>query len=157
LASLLATVIAVSHRSWPGVIQHVGLVIALVGIAVNQKAAHSDYLFLEQGAGASDFGLGRDLRRVEELPAPLALDSLTTVSAKAFRPAPVAWVTAADVRSQPVTYNRPLKTAGRQVLLSQTVAPGFLGERELGIERKRLLQERFGFLRAVAADGAKLT
>jgi hypothetical protein len=122
LASLLATVIAVSHRSWPSVIQHVGLVIALAGVVVNQKAADSSYLFLEQDAGTSNFPLSHNLRRIEELPKPLALDSLTSVSAKAFRPAPVAWVTVADGRSRPVTYNQPLKLVGRQVLLSQTVS-----------------------------------
>ncbi|HTW90144.1 MAG TPA: hypothetical protein VMH22_00350 [bacterium] len=134
LASLLAAVAAVSRRSWSGVLQHIGLVVALTGVAVNQKAAHSDFLFLEQGAGASNFALGHDLRRVEELPVPLALDSLTSLSAKAFRPAPVAWVTVADGRSRPVTYNRPLKVAGRQVLLSLTVAPGFLSEYEITLD-----------------------
>jgi hypothetical protein len=134
LASLLATVIAVSHRSWPSVIQHVGLVIALAGVVVNQKAADSSYLFLEQDAGTSNFPLSHNLRRIEELPKPLALDSLTSVSAKAFRPAPVAWVTVADGRSRPVTYNQPLKLVGRQVLLSQTVAPGFLSEYEIALD-----------------------
>jgi hypothetical protein len=134
LASLLATGIALSRRSWPKVVQHVGLVIALTGVAVNQKLAHTSYLFLEQGAGASNFALSRSLRQIEELPQPLALDSLTSVSAKAFRPAPVAWIAVADGRSVPVTYNRPLSIAGRQVLLSQIVAPGFLGEYEIALD-----------------------
>jgi hypothetical protein len=134
LASLLAAVIAVSRRSWPSVVQHVGLVIALTGILVNQKTAHSGYLFLEQGAGVSNFTLSHNLRRVEELPEPLALDSLKSVSAKAFRPAPVAWITAADGHSVPVTYNRPLNVAGRHVLLSQTVTPGFLSEYEIALD-----------------------
>jgi type IV secretory pathway TrbD component len=134
LAGLLAAVIVVSRRSWPSVVQHVGLVIALSGVAVNQKSARSDYLFLEQGGGASNFALGRNLRRVDELPVPLALDSLTSFSAKAFRPAPVAWVTVADGRSRPVAYNRPLRVAGRQILLSQTVAPGFLAEYEIELD-----------------------
>ena len=134
LASLLAAVIAVSRRSWPSVVQHVGLVVALTGVIVNQKAAHSDYLFLEQGAGVSNFGLSHNLRRVDELPEPLALDSLTSVSVRGFRPAPVAWVTVANRSSVPVTYNRPLKVAGRQVLLSQTAAPGFLREYEIALD-----------------------
>lgn len=134
LVSLLAAVIAVSRRSWSSVVQHFGLVVALAGVLVNQKIAHTDYLFLEQGTGASNSALSHNLRRVEELPAPLALDSLTSVSAKAFRPAPVAWVTVADGRTRPVTYNRPLKVAGRQVLLSQTVAPGFLSEYEITLD-----------------------
>jgi hypothetical protein len=131
LAGLFATVIAVSRRSWPSMVQHVGLVVALAGVAVNQKFAHTSYLFLEQGAGASNFALSHNLRRVEELPEPLALDSLTSVRAKAFLPAPVAWVTVADGRSRPVIYNRPLNTAGRQVLVTQITAPGFLREYEV--------------------------
>jgi len=134
LASLLATVIAISRRSWPSVVQHVGLVVALAGVAINQQAARSGYLFLEQGSGAGNFSLSSNLRRVEELPEPLALDSLTSVSAKAFRPAPVAWVTIADGRSVPVTYNRPLKVAGRQVLISQIATPGFLSEYEIALD-----------------------
>ena len=134
LASLLAAVVAVSRCSWPGVAQHVGLVVALTGVAVNQKTARSEYLFLEQGGGASNFALSRNLRRVEELPAPLALDSLTSVRAKAFRPAPVAWVTVDDGRSLPVTYNRPLSVSGRQVLVSQIAAPGFLTEYEIELD-----------------------
>ena len=134
LASLLAAVIAVSRRSWPSVVQHVGLVISLSGVAVNQKTVHSGYLFLEQGSGVSNFSLSHNLRRVEELPEPLALDSLTSISAKAFRPAPVAWITVADGRSRPVTYNRPLNVAGRQVLLSRTAAPGFLREYEIALD-----------------------
>ena len=139
IASLLATIIAVSRRSWASMVQHIGLVVALAGIAVNQRIAHSGYLFLEQGAGVSNFSLRHNLRRVEELPEPLALDSVTSVSAKAFRPAPVAWITAADGRSRPVTYNQPLKVAGRQVLLSQTVAPGFLLEYEIALDRTEYL------------------
>jgi hypothetical protein len=139
VASLLATILAVSRRSWASLIQHIGLVVALAGVAVNQRTAHSGYLFLEQGAGNSNFSLSHNLRRVEELPEPLSLDSLTSVSAKAFRPAPVAWVTVPDGRSVPVTYNRPLKVAGRQVLLSQTVAPGFLSEYEIALDRTQYL------------------
>jgi hypothetical protein len=134
LASLLAAVTAVSRRSWPSVVQHVGLVVALTGVVVNQKTAHSGYLFLEQGAGVSNFSLSHNLRRVDELPEPLALDSLTSVSAKAFRPAPVAWVNIGDGRSRPLTYNRPLDVAGRQILVSQTVAPGFLSEYEIALD-----------------------
>ena len=139
LTSLLAALVAVSRRSWPSVVQHVGLVVALIGVAVNQRSAHSGYLFLEQDAGASNFALSRDLHRVEELPQPLALDSLTSVSARAFRPAPVAWVALADGRSRPVTYNRPLSLAGRQVLLSQIAAPGFLTEYELALDGEEYL------------------
>jgi hypothetical protein len=134
LASVLAAVIAISRRSWSSVLQHIGLVIALTGVLVNQKTAHSGYLFLEQGAGVSNFSLSHNLSRVEELPEPLTLDSLTSVSAKAFRPAPVAWVTVAEGRSRPVAYNRPLIVAGRQVLISQTVAPGFLSEYEIALD-----------------------
>lgn len=134
VASLLATILAVSRRSWASMVQHVGLLVALAGVAVNQKLAHTNYLFLEQGAGACNFTLSSDLRRVEELPEPLALDSLTSVSAKAFRPSPVAWITIHDGRSVPVTYNRPLNVAGRQVLLSQIVAPGFLNEYEIALD-----------------------
>jgi hypothetical protein len=139
LASLLAGFVAVSRRSWPSAVQHVGLVVALIGVAVNQMGTHSGYLFLEQGAGVSNFALSRNLRRVVELSVPLALDSLTSVSAKAFRPAPVAWVSVADGHSRAVTYNRPLKVAGRQVLLSQVAAPGFLHEYELALDGEEFM------------------
>lgn len=134
LASLLAAALAVSRRSWASAVQHIGLVIALVGVGVNQRSARGGYLFLEQGAGASNFVLSRNLRVSEELPQPLALDSLTMVGARAFRPAPVAWVTAAEGKSVPVTYNRPLGLDGRQVLLSQVASPGFLTEYEIAVE-----------------------
>jgi hypothetical protein len=61
------------------------------------------------------------------------LDSSTTILARAFRPAPVAWVSGLGVRSRPVTYNRPFTTSGRQLLLSQVVEPGFLDEYELSL------------------------
>ena len=61
LAGLLAAASAVARRSWPSVIQHIGLVIALVGVGVNQRSARGGYLFLEQGAGASNFVLSRNL------------------------------------------------------------------------------------------------
>jgi len=141
LASLLAALLALKHRSRPGAIQHLGLVIALGGVAVNQTMARSGYLFLEQKAGASNVFLGRDLRRVEELPEPLALDSVGSVLARAFRPAPVAWVTAKGKgeMSKGVTYNQPLKAAGRQFLLMQTVEPGFLNEYELALDGEEYL------------------
>jgi len=139
LASLLAGFVAASRRSWVSVVQHVGLVIALAGVGINQKAARSSYLFLEQDAGASNFALSRNLRRVVELPQPLTLDSVTSVVAKAFLPAPVAWVALADGRSRSVTYNRPLNLAGRQVLLSQIAAPGFLNEYELAMDGEEYL------------------
>lgn len=139
LASLLAGFVAVSRRSWVSAVQHLALVVALVGVGVNQKAARSGYLFLEQRAGFSNFSLSHDLRRVEELPKPLALDSLTSVNAKAFQPAPAAWVTIAERRSRPVTHNHPLSLAGRQVLLSQITAPGFLSEYELLLDGEEYL------------------
>ena len=138
LASLLAAAVAIKRRSWPGAVQHVGLVVALVGIAINQKAAHSGYLFLEQGAGGNNFSLSRNLRSVDELPRPFALDSLTTVQAKAFQSAPVAWV-AVDGRSFHVTYNRPLLVGGRQLLLTQIAAPGFLTEYEIAADGSEYL------------------
>ena len=134
ITSLRAAVAAIKRRSWPGAIQHLGLVIALAGVAVNQARARNGYLFLERGAGASNFCLSSDLRRVEELPEPLALDSVGSVLAKAFRPAPVAWVSASGGPSRTVTYNRPLTAAGRQLLLSQSVEPGFLDEYELALD-----------------------
>jgi hypothetical protein len=38
-----------------------------------------------------------------------------------------------------VTYNRPLNLAGRQVLLSQIAAPGFLNEYELAMDGEEYL------------------
>ncbi len=138
LTGLLAAAVAIKRHSWPSTVQHVGLVVALVGIAINQKAARSGYIFLEQGAGGNNFSLSRSLRSVDELPRPFALDSLTTVQAKAFQSAPVAWV-AADGRSSPVTYNRPLLVGGRQLLLTQIVAPGFLTEYEIAADASEYL------------------
>ncbi|MCX6842668.1 MAG: hypothetical protein NTX53_10345 [candidate division WOR-3 bacterium] len=139
--SLLAAVVAIRRRSWPGAIQHLGLVIALGGVVVNQTTARNGYLFLEQRAGAGNVFLSRDLRRAEELPEPLALDSVGSVLARAFRPAPVAWVTvkARGEMSKAVTYNRPLKAAGWQFLLTQTVEPGFLNEYELAVDGEEYL------------------
>jgi hypothetical protein len=139
IASLLAAMAAFRRRSWPSAIQHLGLVIALAGVAVNQTAARNGYLFLEQGAGASNFSLSRDLRRLEELTEPLALDSTTTILTRAFRPAPVAWVSTSERLSRPVTYNQPLMAVGRQLLFSQTVEPGFLNEYELVLDGKEYL------------------
>ena len=138
LTSLLAAAVAIKRHSWPGTVQHVGLVVAFVGIAVNQKAAHSGYVFLEQGAGGNNFSLSRNLRSVDELSRPFALDSLTTVQAKAFQSAPVTWVPV-DGRSFPVTYNRPLQVDGRQLLLTQIVAPGFLSEYEIAADASEYL------------------
>lgn len=129
LTSLFAVVVSARRHSWPGAIRHFGLAVTLVGALINQKAVHSGYLFLERGTGAGNAVLSRNLRHIETLPQPLALDSITTVRAKAFKPAPVAWVTA-EGRSIPVTYNRPLGIAGRQVLITQISAPGFLTDFE---------------------------
>ncbi len=139
LTGLLAAVHAIRRRSWTGFVQHVGLVVALIGVLINQKAARNGYLFLEQGAGASNFSLSSRLRDVEELPQPLALDSLTAVRTRAFQPAPVAWVTAGAGRSRPVTYNRPLRIAGRQVLITRVAAPGFLTEYEVMVDGSEYL------------------
>ena len=139
IASLLAVIVTLKRRSWPAAIQHLGLVVALAGVAVNQTAARNGYLFLEQGAGSRNFSLSSDLRRVDELPEPLVLDSSTTILARAFRPAPVAWVSGLGVRSRPVTYNRPFTTSGRQLLLSQVVEPGFLDEYEVALDGEEYL------------------
>jgi hypothetical protein len=139
VAGLLAAVTAIRRRSWPSALQHVGLVVALAGVAVNQTTARNDYIFLEQGARASNICLSSDLRRVEELPEPLTLDSSTTVLTKAFRPAPVAWVSTSAGPSRPVTYNQPLMIAGRQLLLSRVVEPGFLTEYEVALDGEEYL------------------
>ena len=48
-------------------------------------------------------------------------------------------MTAANERSVPVTYNRPLKVAGRHVLFSQTAAPGFLTQYEIAVDTTEYL------------------
>jgi hypothetical protein len=133
VSSLLAGVLALRRGSWPGAIQHLGLVIAVAGIGVNQRAAHNGYLYLEQAAGPGNFCLSQDLRRIEELPVAVALDSVGSLAAKAFRPAPLVWLTAGSAGSLPVTYNRPLPVAGRRLLLARIVEPGFLQEYELAV------------------------
>jgi len=134
VASLLSSVVAVGRRSWPSVLQHLGLVVALVGVGVRQRASHDGYLFLEQAAGGRNYCLGSNLRRLEELPGTFALDSLTSRATRGFQPAPVAWVM--DLRdsvSRAVTYNHPFTVAGRQMLLARLVEPGFLDEYEVAV------------------------
>jgi hypothetical protein len=132
LASLLAAVRAILHHSWSDAVQHIGLVVALVGVVVNQKAAHRGYLFLEQAAGGRNYCLSSNLRQIEELPGTFALDSVGQQIARGFEPAPVAWVST-ESRSRPVTYNRPRKASGRQLLILRVVGPGFLSEYELAL------------------------
>jgi hypothetical protein len=132
LAALIAGILAVARHSWSSVLQHVGLTLAVIGIAVNQRGAHNGYLYLEQAAGASNLCLSDDSRRVEELPVSLALDSLGTHTSRGFQPAPVTWVTAAGSgKSALVAYNHPLAFSGRQLLLAGTTEPGYLQEYEL--------------------------
>ena len=144
LASLLAAVRAILHHSWSDAIQHIGFVVALVGVVVNQKAAHSGYLFLEQAAGGRNYCLSSNLRQIEELPGTFALDSVGQQIARGFEPAPVAWVST-ESKSIPVTYNRPFKASGRQLLISRVVGPGFLSEYELALggEECVLLHNQF--------------
>ena len=134
LASLLSAVVAAKHGSWPGVLQHLGLVVALVGVGVKQMADHGGYLFLEQAAGSRNYCLSSNLRRLEELPGAFAFDSLGTREARGFRPAPIAWVTnLSDSSTRAVTYNHPFTVAGRQLLLARLVEPGFLDEYEVAL------------------------
>ncbi|MBN2466330.1 hypothetical protein JXD38_11985, partial [candidate division WOR-3 bacterium] len=63
----------------------------------------------------------------------------TMVRARAFQPAPVAWVTADDGRSSPVTYNRPFRVSGRQLLFTQVASPGFLTEYEIAVDGSEYL------------------
>jgi len=139
-AALLAAVLTFRRRAWFSAVQHLGLVVALAGVAVNQVASRDGYLFLEQGAGVSNVCLSSDLRRVEELPEPVSLDSTTTLASKAFRHAPVAWVSGSTGSgSQPVTYSKPFACSGRQLLLSQLVEPGFLAEYEVSVSTGQYL------------------
>jgi hypothetical protein len=67
------------------------------------------------------------------------LDSVGYILARAFRPAPVAWVSTSEGLSRPVTYNQPFTAAGRQLLLSRTIDPGFLDEYELALDGEEYL------------------
>jgi hypothetical protein len=134
VSSLVSAVVAVSRRSWSGVLQHLGMVIALVGVGIRQRTSHDGYLFLEQAAGGRNYCLSSNLRRLEELPGTFALDSLTSRATRGFQPAPVAWVM--DLRdsvSRAVTYNHPFTVGGRQLLLARLVEPGFLDEYEVTV------------------------
>lgn len=142
LASLAAAVIAPGRRGWANMLLHAGFVVSLAGVAVNQIVPRSGYLFLEQAAGGVSFYLDRDLRRIDDLPFTVALDSLAGYSARGFQPAMLAWVSAtAGERKlvQPVTYNRPLTLAGRQLIFARMVEPGFLLDYELAVGNEQYL------------------
>jgi len=140
LACLLVVAKAVRRRNWAGGVQHLGLAVALAGVAVNQHAARAGYFFLEEGAGGRDYCLSRDLRRVEGLPGGFALESLGSRTTRGFRPAPVAWVSdVTRAKSRPVTYNQPFTHAGRQLVLSQLVEPGFLEDYRILVDGEEYL------------------
>lgn len=132
-ALLFAAVSAVRRRpsGWPAaLLAHLGLLVGLGGIILNQSAARSGYLFLESGAGAKDFVLDRGLRRLATLPFPVRLDSITESTARGFLPAPVTWLTA-GVRSVPVSYNRALRRCGWKFVFGRLTGPGFPHEYEV--------------------------
>ena len=135
IASLVAGIAAVAGRRWTSVLLHFGFVLTLAGIAVNQRAARPGYLFLEHGSAGRNLYISRDLRRLEVLPVTVRLDSITMRTARGFRAAAVAFTTVEPETHVPgVTYNRPLAIAGRQLMLMQTVEPGFLDEYELAFD-----------------------
>lgn len=135
IASLVAGMAALAGRRWTSLLFHFGLVLALAGIAVNQRAGRPGYVFLERGAPGTNLYIAADLRRLEELPATVRLDSITMRTARGFRAAPVAFTAVETGKgAQGVTHNRPLGIGGRRLMLMQVVEPGFLHEYELAFD-----------------------
>lgn len=139
LASLAAGVIAAGRRDWPSLLLHFGLVVCMAGVAVNQTVPRGGYIFLEQAGGAANVFLDRGLRQIDDLPFAVSLDSLSGREVRGFRSSMVAWVSAGQKPAAPVTYNQPLTLAGRQLLFSRTVEPGFLLDYELTVGDEQYL------------------
>jgi hypothetical protein len=135
LLCLTAAVLALARRRplVAGAATHLGIVIGLVGVFLNQRLANSGYVLLEAGAGGKNFLLDRGLRRIEPLPFTVRLDGLSQRESRGFRPAPVATVSVGG-RTFEVSYSRPLTRSGYRLLLARTVGPGFPHEYELDID-----------------------
>jgi len=129
--SLLAGIIAVTRGEWPGILLHLGLVIGLTGVGLNQLPRRGGYLLLEPGQ-VSNLCLSSNLRLVQELPFEVGLDSITERNVPGFRTTPVAWLKVGDRRTS-VTFNEPLDLSGCRVLLARIVDRGFLVDYELEI------------------------
>jgi hypothetical protein len=139
LLSLAAAAVSTRRRAWASVLLHFGLVTCLAGVAVNQFIPRSGYLFLEQAGGSANFYLDRNLGRIDDLPFTVGLDSLSGREARGFRPSMIAWISSGRESAAPVTYNRPLTLAGRQLLFSRMVEPGFLLDYELTVGDEQYL------------------
>jgi hypothetical protein len=137
LGGLAAGVVALRGRRVLAALPHVGLVLGLAGVVLNQVAGHGGYQFLPVGTGARNYCLARNLRQIEELPFSIRLDSIGTRTSRGFRPAPVVFVSGTSDSSgfqAALTYNRTITVAGYRLMLSQVVEPGFLDEYELTID-----------------------
>jgi hypothetical protein len=128
--SLVVSILSLTRRRWATALLHVGLVIALVGIGVDEKLSRNGYLYLEAGAPATELFVAGNLRAVDELPFAVGLDGVSMHQSRGFNPAPSTDLTVGP-NSLTVTYNRPLNARGRRLLLKQLVEPGFLQEYEL--------------------------
>ncbi len=141
MTGVLALIMAVRAllRRNPGlVLLHFGPVVLLAGVLISGQQSKSGYLFLELGAASPGFFLRDDLRQIAELPVPVQLQGIEQQQQRGFRPAPVVRL-AVDDRTHRVTYNQPLVTAGRRILLGQLTEPGFLAEYELVVDSTEYL------------------
>ncbi|MEO0086047.1 MAG: hypothetical protein ABIK37_05395 [candidate division WOR-3 bacterium] len=113
---------------------HLGLAVGPAGVALNQLQTSSGYLLLEAGTGSQSFFLNRNLREVRPLPFGIALDSVTELNRRGYRPAPLAWVSAGQSVSAPVAHSRPLQRGGFALLLLRRIEPGTPTEVELSLD-----------------------
>lgn len=124
------------------IIIHLGIVIGLIGVGLNQRSRNNGYVFLEFSKGGKNYYLNKNLKTIEELSRTLYLDSLTNKYTKAFEPAPVAWLhynSAKEAVSFVLTYNHPFDNHGIQFLFANVVEPGFPHSYALTVNKEEYL------------------
>jgi hypothetical protein len=107
---------------------HLGVVLGLAGVLLNERSPHNGYVFLELEQGGKNFYLNRNLKTINELPGILQLDSITDKYTKAFSAAPVAhlhYCLEKETSAVTLSFNKPFNYLGQQLLFSNIVEPGF--------------------------------
>ncbi len=147
----LSVVFTVSNKSYihkfASIIIHLGIVIGLVGVYINERSHRNGYVFLKLSSTGKNLFLTKNLKAIDELPFTIRLDSITFQSTKGFQPAPYIWVyCSSDNQSMSsyLTYNHPLNYHKCQLLLSNIIEPGFPHTYELtvGNEQYKLLHNQ---------------